>query len=290
LETVWLLTDERYLGQRMPQALRLWLAAERVPTRTLLADRLVASIGGPDAEDPWSALRPGDVVVARTRDPFALSLLRSAPRPGVAVLTTWESVAAVRNKARAARILAAEGVPTPNTMLAATPAALKSVPRRSFPLLLKPHLGDNARGIVLVRAPEELDDVVWTDGMVLAQEYVDVGAVDLKLYAAGDRVWAVRRPSPLLAVGSNGDGPFEPVEPGPELLALARACARAFSLTLLGVDVLQSPAGPLVVDVNDFPNYTGVGGAPDAIGRLVTSRLGASRNDGPGRLEAACVS
>jgi ribosomal protein S6--L-glutamate ligase len=289
--TVWILTDERYLGQRMPQALGSWLAAEQVPTRTLVADCLVATIGDPEAVDVWSALQPGDVVVARSRDPFALSLLRTAQHPGVTVLTTWESVAAVRNKARAAQALAAAGVPTPKTLLAASPAALKSVPRRRFPLLLKPHLGDNARGIVLVRSPDELDDVVWTDGMVLAQEHIDVGGIDLKLYAAGDRVWAVRRPSPLFAADANGDAPPEDVEPTPALRALAGACARAFGLMLLGVDVLETAAGPLVVDVNDLPNYTGVPEAAESIGRLATSALGATgRSEAARRWQATCVS
>lgn len=274
METVWILTDERYLQQRMPQALVGWLDAERVLARTLVADGIVASVGTADGGDPWVGLRPGDVVVARTRDRFALALLRAAERPGVTVLTTWESVAAVRNKARAAQTLAAEGVPTPRTLLAATPAALKAMPRQRFPLLLKPHLGDNARGIMLVRTPDELDDLVWTDGMVLAQEYVDAGAIDLKLYVAGERVWAVRRPSPLGPVSTDGAVSCEPVEPSRELVDLVRACARAFGLTLLGVDVLETPTGPLVVDVNDFPNYTGVRDAPESIGRLVAGALG----------------
>jgi len=277
METVWILTDERYLDQRMPSVLVAWLEAERVPVRMLVADTIVAAVGGVDDEDPWAALRPGDVVVARTRDRFALSLLRSAERPGVTVLTTWESVAAVRNKARAAQTLAAERVPTPKTLLAASPAALRSVARRRFPLLLKPHLGDNARGIVLVRTPEELDDILWTDGIVLAQEYVEAGSVDLKLYVAGEHVWAVRRPSPLLALGSDAGQAAERVEPSPQCRRLARDCATAFGLTLLGLDVLETAAGPLVVDVNDFPNYTGVNEAPEAIGRLVAGTLGARR-------------
>ncbi|MEJ7569872.1 MAG: ATP-grasp domain-containing protein [Gaiellaceae bacterium] len=274
MESIWILTDERYLQQRMPQALRGWLDAEHVRARTLVVDSVVASVGDGDGGDPWADLRSGDVVVARTRDRFALALLRAAQRPGVTVLTTWESVAAVRNKARAAQTLAAERIPTPRTLLAATPAALRGVPRHRFPLLLKPHLGDNARGIMLVRTPDELDDLVWTDGMVLAQEYVDAGAVDLKLYVAGERVWAVRRPSPLGTVSTDGAVSCEPVDPSRELVDLARDCARAFGLTLLGVDVLETPTGPLVVDVNDFPNYTGVDEAPESIGRLVAGALG----------------
>lgn len=284
METVWILTDERYLRQRMPQALAGWLDTEGVSAHTLVAERFVTSVGGAGDDDPWAGLRAGDVVVARTRDRFALALLRLVERPGVSVLTSWESVAAVRNKVRAAHVLAENGIPTPRTLLAATPAALKFLPPDRFPLLLKPHLGDNARGILRVGSPEELDDIVWEDGMVLAQEWVDAGAVDLKLYVAGERVWAVRRPSPLLALGLDAGGRCEPVEPSQGCLELARGCARAFGLTLLGVDVLETPTGPLVVDVNDFPNYTGVDDAPETIGRLVLGVLGARQQ------EVACAS
>lgn len=289
MATVWILTDERYLAQRMPAAIARWLVAEGLDVRTLVVDSLVASVGGTHDEDPLGSVAAGDVVVARTRDRFGLSLLRTAQRQGVTVLTTWESVAAVRNKARAAQTLAAAGVPTPKTLLAANLTALKTVPRSRFPLLLKPHLGDNGHGILLVRSAEELDDLEWTDGMVLAQEYVEAGSIDLKLYVAGDRVWAVRRPSPLLALGPDAAAHCEQIEPSPPSRQLARACGQAFGLTLFGVDVLETRAGPLVVDVNDFPNYTGVDEAPAAIGRLVLGCLATVAPAAP-RSEIACAS
>ncbi len=272
-DRVWILTDERYLGQRMPHALVERLLARGIPTRVLAADGLVASSYSAAGEDPWCGLGAGDIVVARTRNRFALALLRAAERPGVRVLTPWESIAAVRNKPRATQVLAAHGIPHPPTLLADTPAALKRISCDRFPLLLKPHLGDNALGIVLVRSPDELDDVIWTDGMVLAQEYVDNGAVDLKLYAAGDRVWAVRRSSPLALLP--GPDACERVETTPQHVELARSCALAFGLTLLGVDVLETPTGPLVVDVNDFPNYTGIPEAAPVIADLIVARLSA---------------
>jgi ribosomal protein S6--L-glutamate ligase len=255
----------------MPAALVPELERFDVPVRIVRANDVVAPVG----TDPWAELSQGDVVIARTRNCFGLTLLRAAERPGVAVLPRWESVAHVRNKARAVETLAARGIPMPRTLLVESPAALKHLPAEEFPLLLKPHLGDNASGIVLVRHPLELDDLTWPDGLVVAQEYVDSGSVDLKLYGAGEQLWAVRRPSPLAGSGRPIDPP-ELVELTPALERLARACQRAFELELYGVDVLESPRGPLIVDVNEFPNYTGVEGAPRAIADLVRSFLPAT--------------
>ena len=261
-----ILSDERYLRQRMPRALLRELERTDVPVRLVTANEVVARVG----VDPWTELRKGDVVVARTRNCFGLALLRGAARPGVTVVPRWESVTHVRNKARAVETLAALGIPLPRTFLGESPAALKRLSAGEFPLLLKPYLGDNASGIVLVRHPLELDDLAWPDGLVVAQEFVDSGSIDLKLYGVGDELWAVERPSPL-----GGDGrtarPPQSVELTAELEQLAYACRDAFELDLYGVDVLVSSRGPLVVDVNEFPNYTGVEAAPSAIAEHVRS-------------------
>jgi ribosomal protein S6--L-glutamate ligase len=278
---VWVLTDGRYLRQRMPAALLEWLADRGAPTRVLVADDLLTPVG-PDIVDgpgnPWWGLEPSDVVVARTRNPFALGLLRQAAVPGVAVLTPWESVAAVRNKARAAHILAARGVAMPQTFLADSLGALRAVPDDCFPLMLKPHLGDNALGIAIIRDRSELDELEWEDGMVLAQRFVESDGVDTKVYAVGQQVWTVRRRSPIGGAGANGrmvSSSSERIEPASEIRRLAMACGEAFGLELFGVDVLESVEGSFVVDVNDFPNYTGIDEAPEAIGSLVLHRLGA---------------
>jgi ribosomal protein S6--L-glutamate ligase len=266
--SVFVLSDDRYLRQRMPDALVRELERIDISVRIVRANDVVARVG----VDPWTELSQGDVVVARTRNSFGLALLRAAERPGVTVLPGWQSVTHVRNKGRAMETLAERGIPMPRTVLGEGPAALKRLPAHEFPLLLKPHLGDNSSGIVLVRHPLELDDLSWPDGLVVAQEYVDSGSIDLKLYGVGEQLWAVRRPSPLGGAG-HPVSPPELVELTPALVRIAGACREAFQLELYGVDVLDSPRGPLVVDVNEFPNYTGVAGAPRAIAELVRSRL-----------------
>ena len=84
MATAWVLTDTRYLGQRMPAALIDQLAVRGVRTRVLVADDLVVEAAPtPGIQDPWAELQDGDVVVARTRNRFGLSLLPAAERRGV---------------------------------------------------------------------------------------------------------------------------------------------------------------------------------------------------------------
>lgn len=271
MPTIWCLTESRYLHQRMPRAMIDWLVARGHEVEVVVADRETVRIDGRRIASPWQHLGDGDVVVSRARHPMALALLDAAGRLGAAVVTPWGGVEAVRNKARCADLLALHGVPTPETYLAADAAALADLDPACYPLVLKPHLGDNAAGVTVVHAPRDLH-AVENDGLVVAQRWVDTGGWDLKLYVCDERVWAVRRPSPLGAVADSA----QPLAVTPELRQIARTCRDAFGLPLCGVDLVLSDRGPLVVDVNDFPNYTGVPDAAEAVGTLLTDRLGAA--------------
>jgi ribosomal protein S6--L-glutamate ligase len=264
---IWVLTDSRYVQQRMPSALLVWLTSQGQRPRVVVADdgsqlSMLAPDGGASV---WADLEQDDLVVVRSRHPFALALLKEAEALGASTVGSSAAVQRVRNKVRAALVLRAHGLPTPETFLVHRPADLVQVPRSRFPLLLKPYQGDNAEGILLIRNPEELALVEWNGAMVLAQPFVDAGGIDLKLYAAGDRVWAVRRPSPL----TNGGGRPVRVRVDASLRRLAEACIDAFELPLLGIDVLEGADGPVIVDVNEFPNYTCIDEAPGVIGRLL---------------------
>jgi ribosomal protein S6--L-glutamate ligase len=269
---IWVLTDRRYLQQRMPGVVVDWLEEQGHAVRVVVADDgSRVSVLAPD--DPsvsvWAALERDDMVVARSRHPFALALLKEAETLGARTVGTWAAVQKVRNKVRSVLALKERGLPVPETFAASRPADLARLDPSLFPLLLKPFQGDNARGIRLVRTPEELASVEWSEAMVLAQRYVEAGGVDLKLYVVGERVWAIRRPSPL----TNGDGGAVTVRVDTALEGLARDCAATFELPLLGIDLVEGARGPLIVDVNEFPNYTGVEEAPAEIGRLLLDRL-----------------
>jgi ribosomal protein S6--L-glutamate ligase len=267
---IWFLTDQRYLEQRMPMSTVAWLRERGHEVRVLVAEHERVHVLARTVSSAWDRLDGSEVVVCRSRHPFALALLDVAGRRGAAVLTPWEAVSTIRDKARCAALLADHGVPAPETFLAATPAGLTDLGPERFPLVLKPHLGDNGDGVTVVAHPEELRRLSWDDDLVLAQRWIETGGWDVKVYVCGDQVWAVRRPSPL----SHHPSPIAFPQPvTPELRRIALTCRDAFELPLCGVDVAFAAEGPLVMDVNEFPNYTGVPDAPEAIGRLIEASL-----------------
>jgi len=259
MSRLWVLTDSAALRERMPAALVDALEARGTAPRLVVADRTPAS---------WRGLARGDLVVARTHQPGGLALLQAAELHGARSFDSHAAVRCVRNKAQATLALARAGVAVPDTVVAYD---AEHAARVGFPLVVKPVFGDGERGVRVVHVRRELDRLPWDGTPLLAQAYVATGGVDLHLCVGGDRVWARRRPSPLVAPGAAG----RPVAVTPSLARLALGCARRFGLALASVDVLETAGGAVVVDVDAFPDYRGIDEAPGVIAAALLAELGA---------------
>lgn len=269
-----LLAERRYLAQRQP----LGLAAElrRRGCTVRLIDPGATSISLTD--DSW--LTGVDLCVARGRSQAVLSRLLAAERCGVPTVDRHAAVAGVHDKAAMAVALASAGVPTPPTTLGSPSQLAAELPAHLYPVILKPIHGDNCRGLRICGSPDAVARLSpVAEEPLLAQPYLTGDGTDLKLYGVGDRIWAVRKPSPLSANGGFGaplGGPMEatPLELSAELRRLALDCSQLFGLELFGVDCLLTPSGPVVIEVNDYPNYTSVAGADQALASHVLARVG----------------
>ena len=116
------------------------------------------------------------------------------------------------------------------------------------------------RGILLETG--DIDD----SGYLLAQPYLPNPGYDVKLYNTGDEVFATIKRSPL-----HPGAPVveEPVPVTRELRALALAVGRTFGLDICGLDVIETPQGWMVLDVNDFPSFGNVPHAAERLARTV---------------------
>jgi ribosomal protein S6--L-glutamate ligase len=204
-----------------------------------------------------------DVGVARGRSWGVLCLLRWLEIQGVPTINPRAAIASVHNKAEMAVALSAAGIPTPRTWLGSPQMVAQQLAGKDFPVIVKPVFGDNCHGLECVSSREQLIALQWPEPLAIVQQFIPGLASDLKLYCIGRRVWAVRKPSPLAAVLFPNLVPH-----APQLLPvtaawrdLALRCGEVFGLQLFGVDCLQTEAGTLVIEVNEFPNYSAVPGA-----------------------------
>jgi ribosomal protein S6--L-glutamate ligase len=58
---------------------------------------------------------------------------------------------------------------------------------------------------------------------------------------------------------------------------LGLRCGELFGLELWGVDCVETPDGPVVIEVNEFPNYTAVPAADERLADHVLERARGTR-------------
>ena len=259
------IVEERYRHELMPmsvvQQLRDW--GHRVDV--LEPHRTVTCLTA------LNAARAYDAVVLKTvTDGPGLTLLEAAAATGIPTINSVNSIRLVRNKAVAAAVAAANGIPTPPTYFAARTEQLANVGFDEYPIVVKPCNGSSGRSVHLVRSPRQLEAVrvdESQDRFLLAQGYAVNPGYDVKLYALDGELFATSRPSPL-----HPEVVFEqhatPVTP--ELRGIAMRVATVFGLDIFGVDVVRTVSGWVVVDVNDFPSF---GVVPDAVPRVAATVL-----------------
>ena len=157
----------------------------------------------PDANHAFdipSEAPPWDAVLSRGRDLAGLGMLAAVSALGVIAINAPESIELVRNKIAMHGVLLGQDLPLPKTWFASDASAFRSLPLDSFPLVVKPFDGDGSAGLALLTRPGDVDLLPVLEGkqsVYLAQELLQSDGWDLKLYGIGNRVWAVRKPSPI---------------------------------------------------------------------------------------------
>lgn len=211
-----------------------------------------------------------DAYVLKTvSDGPGLSLLEAAEAIGCPTINPSRAIRLVRDKAVTAVYAHHHGLPTPLTYFVAHPELLKQLPVEDYPLVVKPTNGSSCRGIYRVNSPAELATCQFAEAharFFLAQHYIENSGFDIKVYVVGTEVFAVAKRSPLhpeVAVKKR----LIPVSTA--LRELALHVGKLFGLAIYGLDVVETPAGPMIVDINDFPSF---GQVPHAL-RLVASYI-----------------
>ena len=201
---VGIIAERRYLSQSMPAAALSALEARGICADVICPDdaRVAPETGLVHIARNGRTvdLNEYDVVVSRNRNGLGLAMLSYAEAAGVLTINSYASTERIRNKAHMAVWLSRAGLLCPATILARDTSTLAGLPRSSFPLILKPTYGDNSQGLQLVRRPEDLETIEWSDDLLLAQRYLPSDGFDLKLYVCGRSVFAVYKPTPF-----NGD-------------------------------------------------------------------------------------
>jgi len=203
--------------------------------------------------------------ISHSRAYYAALLLEGR---GVATVNRAEVIAVCGDKLRTSLELRRAGLPTPRTRVALTPeAALEAAEALGFPVVVKPLTGSWGRLAALVRDRAEAQIVMEhraalpspQQHIIYLQEYIDKPDRDIRVVVAGDRVVAASyRYSEGWRTNAARDGRSEPCPVTPELGGLALAAAKAVGGGVLGVDLIEGPGGPYVLEVNHTVEFAGL--------------------------------
>jgi [lysine-biosynthesis-protein LysW]---L-2-aminoadipate ligase len=185
--------------------------------------------------------------------------------------------------------LAERHIPTPRTVVALSPeAAMTAIERIGYPAVLKPAVGSWGRLMAKVDNPEDALQILEhksalsspVHSVFYVQEYVPKPDRDLRAFVVGGEVVAAmyRRSAEWRTNAARG-GSTEAAPLSPELTDLALRAAEAVGGGVLAVDLMESPNGLVVHEVNPTPEFKALAGATgaDIAGRIVEYALGVAR-------------
>ncbi|MFI0895678.1 RimK family alpha-L-glutamate ligase [Streptomyces sp. NPDC020983] len=250
------------------------------PGHPLLAEAAALLAGGGasvEVLDPAAPRPPGtaaDVYLLKSRTPQALELAHALEAEGARVVNSAAATERCQDRAVMAADALRAGLPFAATRRYASPAELAAGEAGNGPVVVKSRHSRKADTVVLLEDASALRDFAATAGQepYVVQDFLPNSGWDHKLYAIGPHVFAGRRRSEL-AAPTAGTGPA-PAPLPPAWRDLVRRTGAAFGLEVYGVDVVATPGGPVVVDVNAFPGLRGRPGAPEALAALVLRGAG----------------
>lgn len=212
-------------------------------------------------------------VLKAVADGPGMSILEAAEAVGIPTINNSRAIRLVRDKAVAAAFAHAHGLPMPPTYFVAHPRLLKQIPAEDYPLVVKPSNGSSCRGIYLLKGPEDvtaLEIAEAHDSFFLAQRYAENSGFDIKVYVTGREVYAAIAKQSVL----HGETQERFIPLTPALRKLALDVGKIFGLDIYGIDVVETPQGLAVLDINDFPSF---GGVPRAVVRIAEYVLHAAK-------------
>lgn len=210
---------------------------------------------------------------------------------GVTVINSHKAAANCGDKLLCSICLAKAGIPTPKTFVAfTTEAALTALNEIGYPAILKPVVGSWGRLIAPLKDAESAMAILESreymspiQQVYYIQEKVDRPARDIRCFVAGKRaVAAMYRYSSEWDWRTNAarGGTVEPCKITGKLEELSVKAAEAVGGGAFGVDLMESPSGLVVHEVNyttEFKHLAEATGV-DVAGALIEYSLEQAEN------------
>jgi len=195
---------------------------------------------------------------------FRMDMLYKLERLGFYVINPAEAIEHCVDKYDILAILEDNGVPVPRTVATeSVNEALKAFAELGSDVVVKPIFGSRGIGATRVVDAEIANTVfkaiTFHHGVIYLQEFVPHGYSDIRVFVVDDHVIAaMRRVSESWKTNYSQGARPAPITLDPALEELAVKSAKAVGCKIAGVDILESPDGPKICDVNSQPGWKGL--------------------------------
>jgi ribosomal protein S6--L-glutamate ligase len=216
---------------------------------------------------------------------YGLAVVSHLDTMGVPVVNGAAGIARSRDKVRCLQLLASSGIDVPRTLMATQHANVQQLVDLvgGLPCIIKLLRGTQGVGVMLGNTLAEVETILqtfWGLGQdVCLQEFIaESKGRDLRALVVGEQVvGAMRRTarSGDFRANIHRGGEGKPVKLDAHTRAMAVRAARVIGLEVCGVDLLESAAGPKVMELNSSPGFEGLEAATkkDIAGDIVRHAL-----------------
>lgn len=195
---------------------------------------------------------------------FRMDILYRLQRLGLYVINPPEAIEHCVDKYDLLAILEDNGIPVPRTAVTENvDEALKAFNELGEDVIVKPIFGSRGIGSTRLKDPEIASTIsraiTFYHGVIYLQEFVHHGFSDIRAFVVGDRVVAaMRRVANSWKTNYSQGARPEQIRLDKSMEAMAIKSAKLIECKIAGVDILESPRGPLVVEVNSQPGWRGL--------------------------------
>ncbi|MCC6168887.1 MAG: lysine biosynthesis protein LysX [Caldilineaceae bacterium] len=191
----------------------------------------------------------------------ALYSLRILNDRGIKTVNTAHVADVCGNKLQTTSALAANGVPSPRTLIAySSESALRAIEELGYPVVLKPAVGSWGRLLSKINDREAAEAILehkevlgtYHHSIFYIQEYIQKPMRDIRAFVVGDEtICAIYRNSPHWITNTARGGQSSNCPVTQDLNELCVAAAKSVGGGVVAIDVLEDPdRGLLVNEVN----------------------------------------
>jgi ribosomal protein S6--L-glutamate ligase/tetrahydromethanopterin:alpha-L-glutamate ligase len=195
---------------------------------------------------------------------FRMDVLHRLEHMGMLVINPPSAIERSVDKYHTLFLLDEHGLPVPRTAVTEKPReALRVFKELGEDVVVKPLFGSRGVGSTRVSDPDVavrvFKAISYYRGVIYLQEFIPHGGSDIRVFTLGDRVLSsMRRVADNWKTNvSLGAKPVS-FEMNDHIEYLATRAAETIGCRMAGVDILEGPRGPLIIELNSQPGWRGL--------------------------------